>query len=604
MFYELPLKDGTKMYKGYLVETRMDFNWAIRQIKEATYAYVDLETTGLYWYAGDKIAGVAVLVNDTAFYFPFRHASGHNLPISWMPILFNTLENMNALIGWNFKFDLNFLRNEGFDTLRAGLKAKDVMVALHLLDENRYSKGLNYKLKDNAAIFIDADAAHSDKLLQEELAAVGLKKGSMCQLAADSVAVYAMYDVILTAELYEFFIPYLEKWGQAKLFGELCDFEQLVLHRMEATGMLVDRDLIEQRITAAEHDAQEALEKIQQAAGYAINPNSPAQVASWLGLSDAQRETLELSGDPRAEMIIDYKFLAKAVNTFYQPYLHFSRGDGRIHPSLNIIGTVSGRLSSSEPNLQQVPRKAKQGKKGYAVKDVFVAPPGYVLAQFDYGQLELRLACHFSQEPTMTQMFNDGTDLHQYTADALGIDRQTGKTMNFGLLYGMGPEKAAAFLRLDLADARRLVPAWHALYPSFRAAHDAAIKTAQKWRLPDGTECNDWTEETFQFIRLPDGRVRHYEGDNARYFSSWNTLVQGTGAIVMREALLRITFAYPPEDDAVIPVMTVHDSMIAYIREDEVEQHAARICELMTDFPYFNPSLTVDVKWGKSWGDV
>lgn len=606
MWYSLQLNEGTKLYNGVLVETRWEFDRALERISGFSTIYVDLETSGLRPFGGDTITGVALLIGATAYYFPFRHLAGDNLPISWLPELWHALAGAHVLVGWNFKFDLNFMLHEGYDTLSnyPPQTTRDVMIALHLLDENRYDKGANYKLKDAAAMFIDAAAADSDKGLQVELAAIGLKKGSMCYLPATSVAKYAMMDVVLTAELEDYFMPYLRKWGQEELYQELSDFERLVLHRMESNGMLVDRDLIKERVATAEQQAQEALEQIQKVAGYPINPNSPAQVASWLGLYNAQRETLELSGDPRAEMIVDYKFLAKAVSTFYKPYLLFSEGDGKIHPSLNIIGTVSGRLSSSEPNLQQVPRKAKQGKKGYTVKDVFTAPEGYVLAQFDYGQLELRLACHFAQEPKMTAMFNEGTDLHQYTADALGIDRQTGKTMNFGLLYGMGPEKAARFLRLELSDARELVPAWHALYPSFRAAHNAAIKVAQQHRNPAGEKVDPMDEEAFNFIRLPDGRVRHYYGADAPYFSSWNTLIQGTGAIVMRRALLRVVQRYPQGNSEVIPVMTVHDSLIAYIREDVVEEEVARIISMMTDFSEFNPPMTVDVKTGKSWGSV
>lgn len=602
--YQLELA-GQQM-TGVLVESINDIWDFVEDTRMEDCAVVDLETTGLNPFLGDRLAGVAVYLPAcaTAYYIPFRHTEGNNMPLYHLKTVWEALRSVPILIGWNFKFDLNFMATDGYPTLSNYQETRDAMVALHLLDENRYDKGLNYKLKDSAAQFLDANAKDADNALHEELKKRGIKKGLMCQLPPELVAEYAMMDTILTWELELFFIPYLQKWNQLGLYRELCDFERLVLHRMEMTGMLVNRRMIAERIEGADAAAAEKLAEIQQAAGYPINPNSPAQVASWLGLDNAQRETLELSGDPRAEMVIDYKFLAKAVSTFYQPYLHFSAGDGRIHPTLNVIGTVSGRLSSSEPNLQQVPRKAKQGKKGYTVKDVFTAPPGYVLAQFDYGQLELRLACHFAQEPKMTHMFNTGVDLHQYTADALGIDRQTGKTMNFGLLYGMGPDKAARFLRLDLSEARKLVPAWHALYPSFRAAHSQAIRIAQTPRSPSGDILEAWDDNAFNYIRLPDGRVRHYYGAEAPFFSSWNTLIQGTGAIVMRRALMRIMEAYPDGNPVFIPAMTVHDSVIGYIKEEVVDEVVAHVVQLMTDFPEFNPPMTVDAKYGKSWGSV
>lgn len=604
MLYKLGI--AGKEISGFLVDSMGEFDALIGDLRLEDSVVVDLETTGLNPFLGDRLAGVALYlpICNTAYYVPFRHAEGSNLPLHHMKTLWETLRSVPEMIGWNFKFDLNFMYVDGYPTLNDDQNTYDSMVALHLLDENRYDKGANYKLKDAAAQLIDANAKDADNMLHDELKKRGIKKGLMYQLPPELVAEYAMMDTVLTWELAAFFKPYLDKWGQLGLYEETCDFERRVLHRMEVTGMLVDRDMIVERIAGADKAAAEKLVEIQAAAGYAINPNSPAQVASWLGLDNAQRETLELSGDPRAEMVIDYKFLAKAVSTFYQPYLNFSAGDSRIHPTLNVIGTVSGRLSSSEPNLQQVPRKAKSGKKGYTVKDVFTAPAGYVLAQFDYGQLELRLACHFAQEPKMTSMFNTGVDLHQYTADALGIDRQTGKTMNFGLLYGMGPEKAARFLRLELSEAKKLVPAWHALYPSFRAAHSQAIRIAQTPRSPSGQHLEQWDDNTFNYIRLPDGRVRHYYGAEAPFFSSWNTLIQGTGAIVMRRALMRIMEAYPDGNPVFIPAMTVHDSVIGYIKEEVVDEVVAHVVQLMTDFPEFNPPMTVDAKWGKSWGSV
>lgn len=597
------LRVAGKEVIGALVLDEETFRHALTAIEYNPTAVVDLETTGLSPFLGDKLAGVAVYIPACgwAYYFPFRHASGDNLPLALLEDLWETLDTVDTLVGWNFKFDLNFMAVDNYDTLNPEQEKFDVMIALHLLDENRYDKGLNYKLKDTAAQLVDENAKDADEALHEELRKRGIKKGLMYQLPAELVAEYAMMDVVLTWELEVLFAPYLEKWGQVDLYQELSEFEWRVLHRMELRGMQVDRDLIERMIAENGDEASVLLAKIQQAAGYAINPNSPAQVASWLKLDNAQRETLELSGDPRAEMLLDYKFTTKAVNTFYTPYLHFSSGDGSVHPSLHVIGTVSGRLSSSEPNLQQVPRKAKAGVRGYSVKDVFTAPEGYVLAQFDYGQLELRLACHFAHEVTMTNMFNTGVDMHQYTADALNIDRQTGKTMNFGLLYGMGAEKAARFLRLDLREARELVPAWHALYPAFRATHNEAIRIAQLRRTPSG-ELTD--SDGYQYIRLPDGRVRHYYGEEARYFSSWNTLIQGTGAIVMRRALLNICKTYPPEQDVLIPVMTVHDSLICYIKDWAVEEVVERVIGIMTDFPEFNPPMAVEAKWGKSWGAV
>lgn len=600
MDYTLSIKD--KVYTGKLVENEQDFHDMLDAIHFANDLVVDLETTGLRWYLGDRIAGIAILhpARKKVWYVAFRHGEGANQPLRWLDRLFDTLAHAQRLHGWNFKFDLHFMQNEGLSLSRRFL-AYDVMIALHLLDENRLHYGKNYKLKDCANEFIDPNASASDEELKKTLAAKGLKKGVMSLLPAIDVAEYAMFDVILAWELWEFFKPYLEKWEVTDLYEELNDFMQFTILRMERNGLLVDRKLITDSIAATQLEAEEKLKQIHEAAGYPLNPNSPKQVAAWLGISDARRMTLEEMNDPRAEMIVDYKFLSKAVGTFYEPYLYWSAGDGYIHPSLNITGTVSGRLSSSDPNLQQVPRKPKDNVRGYNVKDVFIAPEGYVLAQFDYKAQELRLAAYFSGEPTITEIFNSGGDPHQMTADRLGVDRQAGKTMNFGLLYGMGVEKFSRYGNFDIDEAERLHREWHNLYPAFRSMHYKVTQKAMQWRDPQGNPAVDW--QGFRYIRLPDGRVRHFNGDNPPFFSAWNCLIQSTGAMIMRRATMAVCRQFP-NDDQVIPVLTVHDSLILYVRENEQLMNTLRtIKQIMENFD-FNPRMEIECAVGKSWGSV
>lgn len=643
-------------YQGTLIQTSSEFEYVLDLLSKTKIVVVDLETTGLRWFLGDRIAGVALYLPEfnLVFYLPFRHGSGVNLSLDLLSVLLAALSKDNTTyVGYNLKFDLSFMLNEGAMIYNMA-EVEDVMYALHLLDENRIHMGKNYKLKEVANEFIDPNASASDEELKRKLSERGMKKGVMSMLPASEVAEYAMFDVLLTWRLREFFYPHLQRWNVWQLYRELNSFMQHSIIRMERNGLYVDRNLITDSIAATQREAEIKLKEIQQEAGYPLNPNSPQQVASWLGLDNARRVTLEELNDPRAEMIIDYKFLTKAVGTFYEPYLYWSSGDGRIHPSLNVTGTVSGRLSSSDPNLQQVPRKPKIDKKtglaarGYNVKDVFIAPEGYVLAQFDYKAQELRLAAFYSGEPTITETFNSGGDPHQITADRIGdisytetveeltgrmiqyptinewgkfsgyhdvpertykqitktikMDRQIGKTLNFGLLYGMGIEKAAAFLKVPYEVAEQLQPAWHALYPAFRQMHYKVTQKAQEWRNPDGTPAIDW--KGFRYIRLPDQRVRHFNGDNPPFFSGWNVLIQGTGAIIMRRAIMRLCQTFP-NDDQVIPIMTVHDSFIAYVKDNEHRnQTLKQIKDMMEDFPEYNPLMQVECAIGSSWGNV
>lgn len=581
----------------------------VSRLQDCKVLVVDLETTGLKWNAGDKIAGIAIHAPELEYsiYIPFRHGvltssyeSQGNLSLDDMCLLYNLLANPDReYYTWNGKFDMLFLQHEGFPLLERNVVYHDVMTALHLLDENRKRRGLNYKLKDAARQFLGQEYGEAEDELKDELEKRGMKKGSMALLPYNLVERYAVADVEITWKLWEFFKPYLEEWMQLDLFNENSLFMSSVLLRMEYEGMLVDTDLIKEHMVRSSEEADKIASDVLARTPMIRNLNSPAQISSALNLPDARRATLERSINPVAQDIVAYKFMAKANNTFYRPYLTLAEGDGKLHPSLHIIGTVSGRLSCSEPNLQQVPRESNR----YHVKEVFVAPEGYVFAQYDYAQLELRLACHFAQEKTMTDMFNNGEDLHQYTADNLGVDRYTGKTMNFGLLYGMGPDKAAVYLGIPLEDARQLVPAWHGLYPSFRAAHNSIMRIATQKRTPTGAPQDPSASDGHRFVRLMDGRVRHVNS-NDDIFSTWNFLIQGTGAILMRRSLNRIAEVFPYSDRRVIPILTVHDSFIAYIDERYVEEISQEIIGIMVDFPRFNPKMEVDVKTGKSWGEL
>ena len=519
------------------------------------------------------------------------------MPLTLLQELKPILLKSEQIYGWNLKFDMHFLLAEGFK-FYPETQWIDGMVLLHTLDENRYEKGLNYKLKDVARQFINSKAADADIELHMELAKRGKKKGEMSWLPSSLVWTYAVMDVILSYELIEYFIPFIRLWHQEALTNELADYLRVLMY-IEHRGLKIDADLINRHIAETEVMAVKTLEAIREIAGQDFNPNSPQQVAKALGSTDARRATLLTMDSELAKLIVQYKFLYKAVGTFYKPYLEFADEYGFVHPNMNIIGTVSGRLSASSPNIQQLPRKSEQ----YRVKQVLVAPEGYTIAQFDYKAQELRLAAHFAKETAIAAAFNEGRDPHQMTADSIGITRQTGKTLNFGLLYGMGAEKASTFLNVPLDEAKKLVPAWHALYPAFRQMHWRVIALAQLRRDRDGNPAQN-DKDAYNYLRLEDGRVRHYEGADAPYFSSWNTLIQGTGAIIMRRSLIRLFNRWGADQDDVIIATTVHDSVVLYIKDELLGEVIPEVKRIMEDFDQYNPRMEVECAVGKDWYSV
>lgn len=667
-------------------ENSEKLNEIIAKLERADDIVVDLETTGLHPYEGDRLIGIALYLptEDESFYLSYRHSDTANLPLESLQRLYSALSDPTKHYwGWNVKFDAHFLLVDGFPILENGAIYRDVMIALHMLDENRYdlsdTRHLNYKLKDNARIYLGADSASDDSELDDLLKSKGYGKGDLYKLKADQVSSYAESDVKLTWELLTFFKPHLEEWQELDLFNEMCEFNGGILLRMEHVGVPVDQALIREHMAKNVIESNKALYSLKGRYSDTFNPNSPTQIKEALGTKDGKRITLERQGSIEAQEIIDYKYLTKANGTFYEPYLKRSRLDGRIHPSFNTTRTNSGRLSSSDPNLQQVPRFSEQ----YRVKQVFVAPVGYKIVQFDYSQQELRLACHFSGQENMTKEYvekGEDADVHSLTTSILfGISyedakkkenkpkRNIGKVTNFGFSYGMGILKASVYIAsslkktlyidkafydeyhdylpknaknerltyeefrqrfakyyagaVEVEDAKlaakedsessisiwettKILFDWKKLYSRFVDSLKLFAELANTPRTPRGNRTS--SEEGYKYMRLDDGRVRHYI-KGQRPFTGWNYKIQGTGAMIMRKALMTVNkeFPYTGYSDQVYPIISVHDSMIALIKYDAYfNLHIKEIKRIMEDFPEYYPPMLVDVEYGNNWGEL
>lgn len=595
---EFKISLAEKEYRGILVETDQEMDLLIDcfYVEDYIDVAIDLETTGLNCYLGDKIAGYALYfpLQNIAFYVPVRHAEGFNWELDKIERLKREIACPNYhAIGWNLNFDLQFLLHEGVDIYRITW-VEDAMFALHLLDENRKDQGLDYKLKNVAKQFIDPEADKGEKFLQAELAKRGIKKGQMYQLPANLVAEYAMLDVILSWELRQFFMPYLEKWLVVDLYHELNDYLQHVIVRMESNGMLIDRDLCRTSVDNMEIQAKNCLQRIYELAKYNLNPNSSPQVTSWLKTPNARKETLKAleETDERAKLILDYKFYSKAASTFYLPYLKWSEGDGRLHTNIHVTGTTTGRPSFSDPNLGQVPKKGR-----YEVKKVFIAPEGYYILQADYRQQEMCLSAHYSGDPTLTEAIINGADTHQITANATGLSRDAAKTYNFSILYGAGAKLLSERTNQTIEQAKNNLKRFDEAYPNLRPFMWEMTDLAKMPKNVDGT-----LGGKYKFIRLPDGRCRHYNGLNAPYYTAFNTTIQGTGAIIMRRALMNmLTKEFDVDQNVLIPVQQVYDCFVGYVRKEHLNEVCVKIKTIMEDFPEYNPPMVVDIEYGENW---
>lgn len=650
-----------------LVETQADLKRLLEALQfHGDFIAVDTETNGLRPYHGDRLIGMSFTMPDwnESFYISFRHGEGFNWPLETMDHLRKVYPLPDkTYVFFNAAFDLHMLHCDGFADPS---NIEDVMIAAHTLNEcedltkdRNETNGGYYRLKRLAARYLSNDAAAGEEDLKTRAKAKGLNpKSEMWKLSASDVALYAMMDTEITWRLREYYKPYLQKWDQWSLYQERSRFLLTSLVRMERNGMLISPKIIEQHRQAIVPEMASIKEELIDRAvnanmygGLVFNPNSPSQVKKFFRVTGtpvtktdhATLQALADKGDERADLMLRYRLLSKADSTYYSRYLQDKTDHDRLHASFNVIGTRSGRLSSSRPNLQQVPRSG-----AYNVKDVFVVPENMYLVQIDYATLELRIATHYAGETRMRNLFNNDEDMHWYTTEQIGIRnivyggaddyhvlmqagmtegtlhklsdddikdkaratmRHIGKTANFGLLYGMGAVRASEMLGVDVNTAKVIVEEWHSLYPGFRRAVKSYAGLAEEWRNPDGL--TDMPDSTFQFLRLPlNNRTRKFHlyklaGRDAPFYTgSFNFMVQGTAAGVTETSIMRACVAL--QDNSVFqPVATVHDSFVFYVDQRKAAQIVRQVCTFMEDWPEFNPSLKVDVEYSdQSWGKL
>lgn len=588
---------------------------------------IDTETNGLRPYHGDRIWGIS-LYNpelDTSWYVPIRYLNEWNIDTEAYKQLLFLIPLQRNLIFFNAKFDLHMLYVDG---MKEPKKVEDVLVAAQLLNENEWlSNGGQsgaYKLKRLARKYLGAEADDGEETLFENARARGIDpKSDMWQMPASDVAYYAMRDVEITWGLREFYRPGLVKWGQWDLYQQRSHFLLKSLMRMEQNGMPVDVDLINKHradLAPKIEEMQSKFDNLVKKMGVRLNKqtkdddrwinlNSPTQLTTLFQLRGHNVEStnkfvlrdLVVAGDKVAQDVVKYRQYAMADQTYYSPYLEHVDANGIIHHSLNVTGTKTGRLSSSDPNFQNIPK----GNEKYIVKQVFKPRPGYVMVSLDYKALEFRLATHFAQDQLIRQAFADGVDPHTDTARRLNLPRDRAKTLNFGLLYGMGGKKFAAQNGISLKEANEQVRAWHNLYSSFRKTLAKYELLAKQWRNPDGTPGGK-----FQYVRLDNGKVKHfneflnYPEYEPEYRSAFNFKVQGTAAVVAEESIQNANLLLD-DNDIWKPVNAVHDALMGEIKIGHINEVIPELVRVMEDWPQYNPALKVEVSISdKSWYDM
>lgn len=560
---------------------------------------VDVETTGVRAFESnaddrDRVIGIAVDTGREAYYFPVSHSSGRNLPESAMGFFRMYLNSPDrTYLGYNYGFDLHMMQED----LNVGVapKFEDAMLALHLVNENEPS----FKLKEVCDRYRIGDGSLQESVLEEKVLArcdeLGLEcsrsprarnnvKSMMHVLDPSDVEPYACDDVRLTRKLMDLLRPALEAQGLTDIFRQVCYYERIIVD-MERYGMHVDRDLISKYQEDAKRHADDAQARLDEAAGFELNPNSSKRVCEWLGVKSSAAQVLQdlmdAGGDvaERARLVQEARGWKSVSSRYYTPYMEDMDRGHVLHCNLNLIGTYTGRLSCSKPNLQAVAKATEV----FRVKDVFTAREGMTMIQADYKQAEMRLVTHYTKDPVMRELILSDADLHSATAEMLGIPRNAAKRINFSVIYGIGYRKLSENLKVDPKVGRDYLERYHSLYSGFR-------------RLM--AQCEEFAKE-YGYIEMWTGRMRHFNVPEADPHKAMSNLIQGGVAEVVRVAISRL---YPAmRDIGGRMLMQVHDSIMFEVPDEELHVALPTIKAVMEDFD-FDPPMGVDIEYGKSWG--
>jgi len=593
-----------------LVDSEEEMEKLVAKLLTFDFVSLDTETTSVDAVSA-KLVGLSFAVEEgEAFYVPVPHHT------SWSGDDFNqSLKIVNKFkalyeseqilkIGQNIKYDMMVLANYGIHL--EGMMF-DTMIAHYILaPELRH--GMDYL----AEVYLKYKTIHIDALIGS-----GKKQRSMSELTPQEVYEYAAEDADVTLKLKNILEKELHEKGLYQLFAEVEMPLVPVLARMEMNGVRIDEaslaetsKVFTERMDAIERDIREV-------AGQSLNISSPKQIGELLfdqlKIDSKPKKTktrqyvtdeatlLALKGKhPIVEKILDYRGYKKLLSTYIDalPKLVNPR-TGHIHTSYNQAVTATGRLSSSNPNLQNIPIRDENGKE---VRKAFIPDEGELFFSADYSQIELRLMAHLSQDNNMVEDFNSGHDIHQATAAKIfkvPIDevtptmRRKAKTANFGIIYGISAFGLAERMEVSRGEARQLIDDYFTTYPGVKQYMDKSIEKARQQGYTEtllGRRCH------LPDINSRNAVVRGYAERNAI-----NAPIQGTAADIIKVAMIRIDRRMREESLKSKMILQVHDELNFSVVPDEKEQLQQLVINEMENAIKLSVPLFADCGWGKNW---
>jgi len=604
-------------------------------LSEESEIAIDLETRdenmkklGTGWARNDgEIVGIAVAAGSFKGYYPINHQGGGNLPRGKVIAWFQSVLKTNAdKIFHNAQYDLGWIRTQGWEV---NGRIIDTMIAAALIDENRFSYSLN------ALGFDYLGEIKAEDELKEAAAQRGLDaKAELWKLPAMDVGFYAEQDAALTLKLWNYFKPTLVKENLLNVWQ--LEMELLpILIGMRETGIRVDTDKAEVLKKALLVKEMELMKKIKGLTGQDVEIWAARSVAKAFDQQKIKYDVTEKSKSPSfttnwlencnhplARYIKDAREINKLHSTFIDSILKYEH-KGRIHAEINQLrsdmgGTVSGRLSMANPNLQQVPARSKE--YGRLIRGLFLPEKGCKWGSFDYSQQEPRLVVHYAattdkalgglqgSQQLIDAYQNDDADFHQTVASMAGIPRSQAKTINLGIFYGMGSGKLSKQLGISFEEAKALLKEYDAKVPFVKQLANRVMQQAEKSgsiKTLLGRKCrfNKWEPKSFGLHKAMTEKeyIAEYgsliSAKRAMTYKALNRLIQGSAADQVKAAMIK---CYKVGH---MPMLQIHDELCFSVEreEDEVEIEKAMV---------FNDAVTlevpskVDKALGDNWGEA
>lgn len=569
---------------------------------------VDTEATGRNPVIASLVGVSLCSEKDRAFYIPVSHSyEGVQTQINVKELaglcsgIFE--DESIAKIGHNLKYDMMILEKEG---VRLKGLLYDTMIASYLLNPNKP----NHSLEEVAFEYL----SYRKKTFMEVL----LKRGSFAEVPLEEAAPYACDDAGLSFELKEKLFALIKSDGLEDLYMNIEMPLIRVLADMEMAGVRIDSGGIEGLSKEIERELDGIKRRIYFLAGEEFNINSPKQLSNVLfhslGFQPGKKTKTGFSTEmsvleelaqfhelPRE--ILNYRSLSKLKSTYLDvlPAL-INPETGRLHTSFNQTGTATGRLSSSEPNLQNIPIKGEWGRR---IRETFIAEEGNLLLSADYSQVELRILAHLSNDAGLIEAFRSNLDIHTRTASEIfGIppdkvtpdSRRIAKTVNFGVIYGISPFGLSETLNIDRDEAKRYIEQYFIRHPGVRDYIDRTLETA---KLEGYVTTFFKRRRAVPEIRNKNANIRQ-QGERFAI----NSPIQGTAADIIKIAMINIRKRCRAQGLKAKMILQVHDELLFEFPSEELEEIKAVVKEEMEGVIMLSVPLSVEIRHGKNWAEA